>query len=232
MSSARVPWLHVIAGCMSSGKTAEVVRLLTRAEIAGRKVLLLTPKPGQGMTLITETTTGADGRFADNLKQAIIDIRKRPLIPLDANGAGQVAKACNQIVGALNNLAMCEALLFAAKMGVDPRKMLEAVDAGAGIEWATLRADGSEFVSPALTRWLGATDWSGIRALLETNDVRRRTHTVMLVFSIAYNLLAVGLAVAGRMSPMLAAILMPVNSLLTLAIVSWGMRRVFRRADA
>jgi thymidine kinase len=43
MSSARVPWLHVIAGCMSSGKTAEVVRLLTRAEIAGRKVLLLTP---------------------------------------------------------------------------------------------------------------------------------------------------------------------------------------------
>ena len=43
MSSARVPWLHVIAGCMSSGKTAEVVRLLTRAEIAGRRVLLLTP---------------------------------------------------------------------------------------------------------------------------------------------------------------------------------------------
>jgi thymidine kinase len=39
----RRPWLHVIAGCMSSGKTAEVVRLLTRAEIAGRRVLLLTP---------------------------------------------------------------------------------------------------------------------------------------------------------------------------------------------
>ena len=72
----------------------------------------------------------------------------------------------------------------------------------------------------------------GIRALLETNDVRRRTHMVILLFSIAYNLLAVGLAVAGRMSPLLAAILMPVNSLLTLAIVSWGMRLVFRRADA
>ncbi|MFM7718679.1 MAG: thymidine kinase [Actinomycetota bacterium] len=43
MPSARIPWLHVIAGCMSSGKTAEVVRLLTRAEIAGRSVLLLTP---------------------------------------------------------------------------------------------------------------------------------------------------------------------------------------------
>ena len=72
----------------------------------------------------------------------------------------------------------------------------------------------------------------GIRALLETNDVRRRTQSVILVFSIAYNLLAVGLAVAGRMNPLVAAILMPVNSLLTLTIVSWGMRPAFRRAAA
>jgi len=63
----------------------------------------------------------------------------------------------------------------------------------------------------------------GIRALFETDDIRRRTHAVMF-FSIGYNLLAVGLAVAGRMSPLLAADLMPVNSLLTLAIVSAGMR--------
>lgn len=39
----RRAWLHVIVGCMSSGKTAEVVRLLTRAGIAGQSVLLLTP---------------------------------------------------------------------------------------------------------------------------------------------------------------------------------------------
>jgi len=68
----------------------------------------------------------------------------------------------------------------------------------------------------------------GIRALFETDDIRRRTHAVILCFSIGYNLLAVGLAVAGRMNPLLAAILMPVNSLLTLAIVSAGMRTAFR----
>jgi hypothetical protein len=34
------------------------------------------------------------------------------------------------------------------------------------------------------------------------------------------------------MNPLLAAILMPVNSLLTLTIVSWGMRPAFRRAAA
>ena len=43
MAAPRRPWLHVIAGCMSSGKTAEVVRLLTRRQIAGQNVLLITP---------------------------------------------------------------------------------------------------------------------------------------------------------------------------------------------
>ena len=68
----------------------------------------------------------------------------------------------------------------------------------------------------------------GLRALFDVNAVRRRTQRMILVFSIAYNLLAVGLAVAGRMNPLLAAILMPLNSLLTLALVTGGMRRVFR----
>ncbi len=72
----------------------------------------------------------------------------------------------------------------------------------------------------------------GIRALFETDDIRRRTHGIILCFSIGYNLLAVGLAVAGRMNPLLAAILMPVNSLLSLAIVSAGMRTAFRRPGA
>jgi P-type Cu2+ transporter len=70
----------------------------------------------------------------------------------------------------------------------------------------------------------------GIRALFEVNAVRRRTQTTILIFSIAYNLLAVGLAVAGRMNPLIAAALMPINSLLTLAIVTGGMRRVMTKA--
>jgi thymidine kinase len=37
------PWLHVIAGCMSSGKTDEMLRLLRRAEIAKRRILLVRP---------------------------------------------------------------------------------------------------------------------------------------------------------------------------------------------
>ncbi len=64
----------------------------------------------------------------------------------------------------------------------------------------------------------------GLRALFEVDAIRRRTHLVVLVFSVLYNLAAVGLAVAGHMNPLVAAIMMPINSLSTLIIVTTGMR--------
>ncbi len=69
----------------------------------------------------------------------------------------------------------------------------------------------------------------GLRALFEVDARRRRTQLAILIFSVAYNLLAVGLAVVGRMNPLVAAALMPINSLLTLLIVTGGMRGAFRR---
>jgi Cu2+-exporting ATPase len=65
----------------------------------------------------------------------------------------------------------------------------------------------------------------GLRRLFEVNATRARTQRWLLVFSVAYNGLAVGLAVAGHMNPLVAAILMPVSSLLSLAISGAGMRR-------
>lgn len=65
----------------------------------------------------------------------------------------------------------------------------------------------------------------GLRRLFQVNRARRHTQLALLTFSVAYNALAVGLAVTGHMSPLLAAILMPVSSLLSLAIVGAGMRR-------
>jgi Cu2+-exporting ATPase len=68
----------------------------------------------------------------------------------------------------------------------------------------------------------------GVRALIEADGARRHTQVAILSFSVLYNLAAVGLAVAGSMNPLVAAILMPVNSLLTLAIVGLGMRKVIK----
>ena len=68
----------------------------------------------------------------------------------------------------------------------------------------------------------------GIRSLFTINAIRRRTQITILIFSVLYNLCAVGLAVGGLMNPLIAAILMPANSLLTLMIVSSSMRGAFR----
>ncbi len=51
------------------------------------------------------------------------------------SGAGQVAKAANQIMVAAQMVAMGELLLFAQKAGVDPRKVVEAIRGGAAQCW-------------------------------------------------------------------------------------------------
>lgn len=50
-------------------------------------------------------------------------------------GSGQIAKACNQIMVAAQMVAMGELLIFAQKSGADPRKVIEAIKAGAAQCW-------------------------------------------------------------------------------------------------
>ena len=52
-----------------------------------------------------------------------------------AAGAGQVAKAANQIMVAAQMVAMGELLIFAQKAGVDPQKVVEAIKGGAAQCW-------------------------------------------------------------------------------------------------
>ncbi len=51
-------------------------------------------------------------------------------------GAGQVAKAANQIMVAAQMVAMGELLIFAQKAGVDPRQVVKAIKGGAAQCWA------------------------------------------------------------------------------------------------
>jgi 2-hydroxy-3-oxopropionate reductase len=50
-------------------------------------------------------------------------------------GAGQVAKAANQIMVAAQMVAMGELLIFAQKAGADPQKVLQAIRGGAAQCW-------------------------------------------------------------------------------------------------
>ena len=51
------------------------------------------------------------------------------------SGAGQIAKAANQIMVAAQMVAMGELLIFAKKTGADPQKVIEAIRAGAAQCW-------------------------------------------------------------------------------------------------
>ncbi|MEW5869297.1 MAG: NAD(P)-binding domain-containing protein [Chloroflexota bacterium] len=51
------------------------------------------------------------------------------------SGAGQIAKAANQIMVAAQMVAMGELLIFARKAGADPQKVVEAIRGGAAQCW-------------------------------------------------------------------------------------------------
>lgn len=60
----------------------------------------------------------------------------RHVVHVGPIGAGQTVKLCNQVIVALNLLAMGEGLALAAKAGVDMEKMLSVVQKGAAGSWA------------------------------------------------------------------------------------------------
>lgn len=72
---------------------------------------------------------------------------------------------------------------------------------------------------------------SGIRRLIQMAGRKRRTTVWVLSFAGCYNAGAVALALAGKMHPLLAAVLMPLSSLFTLGLVMWTLRRVPLRAS-
>ena len=77
-------------------------------------------------------------------------------------GAGQVAKAANQIMVAAQMVAMGELLMFSQKAGVDPQKVVEAIKGGAAQCW-TLD------VKPA--RLFAGNRTPGFKALMQAKDL-------------------------------------------------------------
>jgi len=65
----------------------------------------------------------------------IFETMGRTITHVGGAGAGQVAKAANQIMVAAQMVAMGELLVFSKKAGVDPRKVVEAIKAGAAQCW-------------------------------------------------------------------------------------------------
>lgn len=77
---------------------------------------------------------GDEAVFQDCLE--LFQAMGKNIVRVGGNGAGQVAKACNQIVVAGTMAAMGEALVLAAKAGADVERVVEAIRGGAARCWA------------------------------------------------------------------------------------------------
>lgn len=68
--------------------------------------------------------------------RGLLSAMGRKIVHVGPNGAGQMVKACNQILCAVNMIAVCEALSLARRTGLDVNAMLDVVTSGAGGSWA------------------------------------------------------------------------------------------------
>jgi len=60
----------------------------------------------------------------------------RNIVHVGPSGAGQMLKACNQILCAVNQIGVSEALTLARASGLDPEILLSTLASGAGGSWA------------------------------------------------------------------------------------------------
>ncbi len=107
-------------------------------EMAGRGVLCLdAPVSGGDIGARDGTLTIMVGGPEEALNRVMPVFKAigKTVTHVGTSGAGQVAKAANQIMVAAQMVAMGELLLLATKAGVDPRKVVEAIKGGAAQCW-------------------------------------------------------------------------------------------------
>ncbi len=78
---------------------------------------------------------GGDEDVFERVKAVFEPMGKRITL-MGPSGSGQVTKACNQVLCALNLLGVCEALALAERSGLDLEKMHQVVTGGAANSWA------------------------------------------------------------------------------------------------
>jgi 2-hydroxy-3-oxopropionate reductase len=109
------------------------------ADVLGEKgvACLDAPVSGGDIGAREGTLTIMVGGPADALEKVmpVLEAMGRTITHVGESGAGQIAKAANQIMVAAQMVAMGELLVFAKKAGADPQKVVEAIRGGAAQCW-------------------------------------------------------------------------------------------------
>jgi 2-hydroxy-3-oxopropionate reductase len=157
--------VEIVMTCLPDSPDVEQVALREDGIIAGAKPGLVyvdnsTIKPAtarevanrlsaRGVRCLDAPVSGGDvgareatlaimvGGEAEVLERArpVLEAMGRTITHVGQSGAGQIAKAANQIMAAAQIVAMAEVMLFSKKAGADPRKVVEAIRGGAAQCW-------------------------------------------------------------------------------------------------
>lgn len=110
-----------------------VVTQKIAAQLAEQHIPMLdAPVSGGDKGAIAGTLSIMVGGNADVFSRClpIFQALGKTIVHVGESGAGQVVKACNQIVVALSMEAVSEALVLGSKAGVDPTKILQVLSGG------------------------------------------------------------------------------------------------------
>jgi 2-hydroxy-3-oxopropionate reductase len=108
------------------------------SSLGSKGVLCLdAPVSGGDIGARNATLTIMVGGPADALETAlpVFQAMGKTITHVGEAGAGQIAKAANQIMVAAQMVAMGELMIFAQKAGADPQKVIEAIRGGAAQCW-------------------------------------------------------------------------------------------------
>jgi 3-hydroxyisobutyrate dehydrogenase len=127
----------LIVADMSTISPAMTRSLADRAASAGA-FWLDAPVSGGELGAIAGTLTIMVGGDADAFERAlpVFQAMGKRVTLIGPTGHGQLTKLCNQILVAINLLGASEALVFAAKAGLDLEKVHGALSGGAANSWA------------------------------------------------------------------------------------------------
>ena len=68
----------------------------------------------------------------------ILTCMGKKVIHVGNSGAGQIVKACNNMMLGINMIGVCEAFLLAKKFGINQKKFFEITSISSGSSWAML----------------------------------------------------------------------------------------------
>jgi len=133
IEGARKGLIFVDNSTIKPGAARAIAAKLARKGVSS----LDAPVSGGDIGAKNGTLTIMVGGDASALEQVlpVFQAMGKTITHVGAAGAGQVAKAANQIMVAAQMVAMGELLIFSKKAGVDPQKVVDAIKAGAAQCW-------------------------------------------------------------------------------------------------